>query len=191
MVVTPLLYNDNRTRLFIYTRAGASRCYNTYCPGFVIVRTDIPLDQILEPVSQRGEKIYGKTLYIQRDPPNGNWWLQVGRNMTQVGFWPKDIFSVTGLADLATYVEWGGKAYSPIMIPSPPMGAGDVLYGDVFKDSFARYITTINETSQIVDATETSTFADIKEYNVIDKGFYESKYRHLIFYGGRGTYVGE
>ncbi|XP_038687466.1 uncharacterized protein LOC119986844 [Tripterygium wilfordii] len=187
--VNPSLYKDNRTRLFIYTRAGASRCFNTRCPGFVIVRTDLPLDMILEPYSRVGHNIYGKTLQIQRDPPNGNWWLQVGPNMTQVGFWPKNIF--TGLADLATYIEWGAKAYSPPTIPSPPMGSGEpMITGDVTRDAFAKDITTINEASQIVDATETSTFEDIKEYEVLDEGI-TTEYRHLIYYGGEGTYVGK
>ncbi|XP_038687470.1 uncharacterized protein LOC119986847 [Tripterygium wilfordii] len=168
--------------------AGASRCFNTFCPGFVIVRQDIPLDQILEPISKRDERIYGKTLHIHRDPPNGNWWLDVDKNLTQVGFWPKHIF--TGLADLATYVEWGGKAYSPPTIPSPSMGAGFRLEKDIFKDSFCRYVTTINEASEIVDATETSTYADVKEYDIVDAGFIKP-HRHLIYYGGPGAHVGK
>ncbi|KAH7841204.1 hypothetical protein Vadar_026981 [Vaccinium darrowii] len=42
--------------------------------------------------------------YSYQDEANGSWWLEVGNELTAVGFWPKVIFS--GLGDLANYVEW-------------------------------------------------------------------------------------
>ncbi|XP_038687459.1 uncharacterized protein LOC119986836 [Tripterygium wilfordii] len=187
--VNPTLYKDDRVRLFIYTNAGASRCFNTHCPGFIIVRTDVPIDQILDPISQRGKKLYGQTLLIYRDSPSGNWWLELDRAQTKVGFWPKSIF--TGLTDLATYIEWGGKVYGPHLAPSPPMGTGFKLEVNLFWDAFCRLIVTVNETYQIIDATETSTYADIEQYQAIDMGFYNPTYRHLMLYGGPGGYIGK
>ncbi|XP_038687461.1 uncharacterized protein LOC119986838 [Tripterygium wilfordii] len=187
--VNPTLYKDDRVRLFIYTNAGTSRCFNTHCPGFVIVRTDVPIDQILDPISQRGKILYGQTVLIYRDSPSGNWWLELDPEQTKVGFWPKHIF--TGLTDLATSIEWGGKVYGPHLAPSPPMGTGFKLEVNLFKDAFCRRIVTVNETYQIIDATEKSTYADIEQYQAIDVGFYNPTYRHLMLYGGPGGYIGK
>ncbi|KAF4388795.1 hypothetical protein G4B88_019072 [Cannabis sativa] len=45
--VNPTLYGDHNTRLFTFFKAGEVSCFNTLCPGFVIVSTEIPLDQVL------------------------------------------------------------------------------------------------------------------------------------------------
>ena len=52
--------------LFCFLQAGATSCFNTQCPGFVIVNTEIALDAVLEPTSQRGGPIYELTLFVYR-----------------------------------------------------------------------------------------------------------------------------
>ncbi|XP_075086334.1 protein neprosin-like [Nicotiana tabacum] len=52
--VDPTLYVDGRSRLYTHFQAGKIQCFNTQCPGFVIVNTKIPLDYIYSPVTQRG-----------------------------------------------------------------------------------------------------------------------------------------
>ncbi|POO01261.1 hypothetical protein TorRG33x02_030150 [Trema orientale] len=49
--VNPNLYGDNNTRIFTFLKAGSSSCFNTQCPGFIIVDTEIPLDSIILPIS--------------------------------------------------------------------------------------------------------------------------------------------
>ncbi|KAE9452102.1 hypothetical protein C3L33_16006, partial [Rhododendron williamsianum] len=50
--VDPDLYGgDTRTRAFIRVDAGRSHCFNTRCPGFVLVRSDVPLDFVYEQTS--------------------------------------------------------------------------------------------------------------------------------------------
>ncbi|KAG5554171.1 hypothetical protein RHGRI_011885 [Rhododendron griersonianum] len=45
-------------------RAGQSHCFNTRCPGFIIVRSDIPLDWAFHRISQPFGDIFFITAYI-------------------------------------------------------------------------------------------------------------------------------
>ncbi|KAF5930051.1 hypothetical protein HYC85_030924, partial [Camellia sinensis] len=62
--VDPSLFGDARPRLFIYTNAGQSHCFNTNCPGFVIVDTEIPLGEVIGKVSIRGGTSVAMEIYI-------------------------------------------------------------------------------------------------------------------------------
>ncbi|CAN0903949.1 hypothetical protein LINGRAHAP2_LOCUS22806 [Linum grandiflorum] len=66
--VNPSLYPDNLPHLFIYTNTKNSHCYNTYCPGFIITSSKIPLDLILRPyMIIGGEHLYEKRYYIGKE----------------------------------------------------------------------------------------------------------------------------
>ncbi|KAF5957075.1 hypothetical protein HYC85_004300 [Camellia sinensis] len=62
--VDPSLFGDARPRLFIYTNASQSHCFNTNCPGFVIVDTEIPLGEVIGKVSIRGGTSVAMEIYI-------------------------------------------------------------------------------------------------------------------------------
>ncbi|CAL5375843.1 unnamed protein product [Camellia sinensis] len=115
--VDPSLFGDARQ----------SHCFNTNCPGFVIVDTEIPLGQVIGKVSVAME------IYILQDLANGNWWLGVAN--TNIGFWPKSILG-GGLANLASHAEWGGEVFSPPGTPKPAMGGGYFLIEDTRYDAF-------------------------------------------------------
>ncbi|KAF5729892.1 hypothetical protein HS088_TW20G00258 [Tripterygium wilfordii] len=188
--VNPTLNNDDRVRLFIYTNTGAARCLNLHCAGFVLTRNDNAIDQTLEPVSERGGTIFVKRFLIYRDSPSGHWWLALGPERTKIGFWPNHIF--TELTKVATYIEWGGKVYSPPNVPSPPMGTGfglckHFLCQHTLLDAYCCRIGTVNESYVIVKATETSSYADIPDhYQVLDDGIYDN-FGHIIYFGGPGA----
>ncbi|XP_060210225.1 protein neprosin-like [Lycium barbarum] len=109
--VDPMLYGDTETRLFIHFQAGKTHCFNTICSGFVLVNSDIAIDGVFHSVTRKGKTIWETALYIDRDLANGNWWLLIGKDQVQVGFWPQRIF--TELDNFATSVEWGGVTYTP------------------------------------------------------------------------------
>ncbi|KAG5563142.1 hypothetical protein RHGRI_005783 [Rhododendron griersonianum] len=180
--VDPDLYGgDTRTRSFIRVDAGQSHCFNTRCPGFVLVRSDIPLDFVYEQTSKYGGPIYEVQLYIKRDLANGNWWLLIGDDFTPVGFWPKRIFS--DLANSASYVEWGGKVYSSPGTSAPAMGSGHFLKRNTKYDAYFRNIQVFNDFGQNVDEFNTDTFNDIGLYDVADIKKAQS-FGHLVLYGG-------
>ncbi|KAK7839459.1 hypothetical protein CFP56_018020 [Quercus suber] len=125
------------------------------------------------------------------DSANGNWFLKFGQNETDIGFWPKNVF--TALGDGANYVEWGGEVFSPPGVPSPPMGSAYSarLQEDTKYDAYCRQIKTINETDYVVDAVDTEEFSDIVQYQVHDEGLTgAADFQHLVLFGGLGGYTG-
>ncbi|KAG5563129.1 hypothetical protein RHGRI_005771 [Rhododendron griersonianum] len=179
--VDPTLYGDTRTRRFIRLDTGQSHCFNTRCPGFVQVRSDILLDLVYEQVSKRGGQTYETPLFIDRDLVNGNWWLLVGETNIEVGFWPRRIFS--GLADLASYAEWGGEVFYPPGTPTPVMGSGFCLVGNTKYDAFLRNVEVINAAGKNINVYKLQTFVDdTRKYGVVD--LEQTKLGHLVLYGG-------
>ncbi|XP_020873527.1 uncharacterized protein LOC110226370 [Arabidopsis lyrata subsp. lyrata] len=118
--------NKNHSRLYTYWTADGfekTGCYNTLCPGFVQVSTDIPLGYLLQPVSIYGGKQYEVGINMYKDHITGNWWL-VAFNDNYVGYWPKSLFTAVGLGHGGSLASWGGEVYSPVKEKSPRMGSG-------------------------------------------------------------------
>ncbi|KAJ8767615.1 hypothetical protein K2173_018173 [Erythroxylum novogranatense] len=191
-MVNPGLYGDTQTRLFTYTNAGNSHCFNTYCPGYIIDYPDIPIDYVFKEVSRRGHVSVGVHYFIQRDKLNGNWFFQIGPDSTEIGFWPEKIFT-SGLGQVARDVEWGGEVYSPIDQPSPPMGSGgNVFQMDTTRDASCQSIKYIDENYNIVEADTLRYFLDAPgDYLLKDLGHKGPEFGRLILWGGEGGYVGE
>nr|XP_016457079.1 PREDICTED: uncharacterized protein LOC107780970 [Nicotiana tabacum] len=184
--VDPTLYGDGRSRLYTHFQAGKNQCFNTQCPGFVIVNRDIPLDFVYSPVTQRGSKdAWVDKMYITRDLVNGNWWLLLTRNQTQVGFWPKQIFDE--LNDFASTIEWGGVVYSPPGVLEPPMGSSFFPIGDTRYDAYCRNIGTIDDNGQETEAGNLIPYMTNPDlYKVVDASSEGSSFKHSVFYGGPG-----
>ncbi|XP_030503905.2 protein neprosin-like [Cannabis sativa] len=181
-MVNPGLYGDSHTHAFIFSQAGGRSCFYTHCPGFVIVNTEIPLDQVYKLLSKRGEAVYVTQFFIYRDAINGNWWLEYGKDGTQIGFWPGRIFS--SLNTGSNHVEWGGEAYTPPGQKPTRMGNGFRPRGDSRKDAFMDQITIIDESHKQVIAANTQKFIDnVHLYNVMDWGL-KGSYGHVFSYGG-------
>ncbi|CAN0898117.1 RING-H2 finger protein ATL11 [Linum grandiflorum] len=102
----------------------SSHCYNTYCPGFVITSSKLPLDLLLKPYSTIGGEPLVSDFYIGQDATSGDWFLRWRSDGITMGFWPRKIF--TNLVNSANYIEWGGEVYSPPDTIPPPMGSGEL-----------------------------------------------------------------
>ncbi|CAL5404435.1 unnamed protein product [Camellia sinensis] len=179
--VDPTLFGDSSSRLFIYTNAGQSHCFNTNCPGFVIVDTDIPLGSVIEEVSIPGETPIELEIYILQDLVNGNWWLGVAN--TNVGFWPKSILG-GGLANLASHAEWGGEVFSPPGIPKPAMGGGQFLIGSTRYDAYFRSIALKSPSGGDINPHTYEFTNSRKLYDVKDEDNKGAYFGHLVVYGG-------
>ncbi|XP_060211061.1 protein neprosin-like [Lycium barbarum] len=184
--VDPTLYGDTKTRHFIHFQAGKSHCFNTLCPGFVQVNSEIPLGSAYDVLSERGKTSWETTMYIDRDLANGNWWLLDGRSFDQIGFWPQRIF--TDLASFATNVEWGGVAYSPPGVPEPPMGSSFFPIKNSLYDGYCTEITILNEKGKEIKVDETITHTDNPTMYKVFAGTLSHGFQGLYFvlYGGPG-----
>ncbi|XP_059280993.1 protein neprosin-like [Lycium ferocissimum] len=184
--VDPTLYGDNRSRLYTHFKAGNTHCFNTQCPGFVIVNSEIPLDYVYSHVTQRGGDIaWEDSMYITRDLFNGNWWLLLTLNQTTIGFWPNRIF--TELNDFASIVQWGGVTYSPPNILEPPMGSSFFPSGDLKCDAYCRKIKTINDIGQATNAGAVTVYMSNPDlYKALHIPNHGSYFEHVVVYGGPG-----
>ncbi|KAL5843772.1 hypothetical protein ACOSQ4_009730 [Xanthoceras sorbifolium] len=97
-------------------------CYDTRCPGFVIVSTQIPLNVVFKDISVAGGSQFYVKLSIAQDKETGNWWLTYSERDTPVGYWPSSLFA--NLKDGAQVLVWGGMV-STNTPQLPPMGNGD------------------------------------------------------------------
>ncbi|XP_049388583.1 uncharacterized protein LOC125852939 [Solanum stenotomum] len=180
--VDPALYGDNLTRLFIhFTDGKTSSCFNLLCPGFVLLNTQIPIDGVFEPVSQRGGNISDIGLSINWDLEEGNWWLFSTESNTPFGFWPREVFD-DDFAYYVTRVEWGGVVYSPPGILEPPMGSSFFPIENNNYDAFCKNMTLLSDRGGRLYTVESqlSTFLSNSDlYNV-------STIPGLMYYGGPG-----
>ncbi|CAN0841287.1 hypothetical protein LINGRAHAP2_LOCUS3196 [Linum grandiflorum] len=181
--VHPSLNGDYETRLFIYTITKHSHCYNTYCPGFIIMRSDVPLDQLLQPYTVMGGPIHERRLYIGKDTKSGDWSLVYGHDRIIIGKWPHKIFS--NLADSANYVEWGGEVYSPPGTDPPPMGAGHLPSTVVHQNCYAKELTIVNEHHELDRNPPSCTpYHTSERYKLIDAGHVGQGFERIVFFGG-------
>ncbi|XP_015087255.1 uncharacterized protein LOC107030501 [Solanum pennellii] len=174
--VDPALYGDNLTRLFIhFTDGKTSGCI---CPGFVLLNTQIPIDGVFEPVSQRGGNISDIGLSINWDQENGNWWLFSTESNTPFGFWPREVFD-NDFAYFATRVEWGGVVCSPPGILEPPMGSSFFPIENISHDAFCKNMTLLGYRGDRLESQLSTFLSDSHLYNV-------STIPDLMYYGGPG-----
>ncbi|KAH0691155.1 hypothetical protein KY285_018352 [Solanum tuberosum] len=186
--VDPTLYGDTLTRMFIHFQAGNIGCFNTLCPGFVLIDTEIGVGAPFSNVSHRGDihNLWEYPMYLDRDLVNGNWWVLVQETHREVGFWPQNIF--TQLAGFATHIEWGGVAYSPPDIPEPPMGSSFFPTNMKGYDGSCNGITALNykgETIEVNTIPHTDNPDFYRVYDIPPRGT-NRKYKHTVLYGGPG-----
>ncbi|CAN8316374.1 unnamed protein product [Cochlearia groenlandica] len=189
--VLPRVYGDSVTRFTIHwTRDGYERtgCYNTDCPGFVVVSRNHRLGS-----GFWGSSVYGKTSLLIRtqifqDGMSGNWGLKLGDEV--IGYWPSQLF--THLNDGASLVRFGGNTFmSPAGI-SPPMGNGHFPDPDLKKSAHFRNIVLINNQYKrvyVLDKQIRVYADDYSCFNVKYWGFRQSV-GVAFSYGGPGGNCG-
>ncbi|XP_021722439.1 uncharacterized protein LOC110689921 [Chenopodium quinoa] len=166
----------------INLQAGDKHCFDSEC-GFVVTRSDIPLNFVMSPLSNITGPIYASSFFVYQDEKNGNYYLQEGKDNVELGFWPKDIF--VGLANGATYAGCGGEVKTEGTvkpIDAPVMGAG--TYPDVLpeKTNFAYCkFQVVDEAHNIVTTPDLEEFTNNKEYNAVVTNQENAKF---IYFGG-------
>ncbi|XP_023636778.1 uncharacterized protein LOC111830071 [Capsella rubella] len=149
--VHPRLYGDSLTRFTIYWTADSSKktgCYNTKCPGFVLVTREPYLGIVFEKTSVYGGRtsvIFKPQIY--QDGFTGNWVLKIFDQL--VGYWPKELF--THLNNGASLIRFGGNTFTSPNGISPPMGNGHFPTNDFQKSSHFSFIRVKNLNYQNID----------------------------------------
>ncbi|KAJ3674621.1 hypothetical protein LUZ60_005237 [Juncus effusus] len=184
--VSPDLYGDNNTRLFTYWTSDAYQatgCYNLLCSGFIQINNEIAMGASIYPISNPGGSQYDISIMVWKDPKEGNWWMQFGRDYV-LGYWPSFLFSY--LADSASMIEWGGEVVNSEpdgSHTSTQMGSGRFPEEGFGKSSYFRNIQVVDQSNNlrapkgIGSFTEQSNCYDVQNGNNGDWGSY-------FYYGG-------
>ncbi|XP_023640570.1 uncharacterized protein LOC111831141 [Capsella rubella] len=189
--VHPRLYGDSVTRFTIYwTRDGYHKigCYNTQCPGFVVVSRNLIIGKGFWGSSVYGQTILTYRLQIYQDGISGNWILKMANEV--IGYWPREI--LTYLNKGASLIRYGGNTYlSPDGI-SPPMGNGHFPVADYKKTAHFKNIAVRNPNYERVYLEDkvVRLYADCNScYRVTYWGYFKSTGVSFSF-GGTGGNCG-
>ncbi|CAF1811000.1 unnamed protein product [Brassica napus] len=185
--VHPRVYGDSATRLTIYwTGDGYKKtgCYNTECPGFIIITRKPSIGSIFKQSSVYGDKPVTFTPQVVQGF-FGNWALTVDDEI--IGYWPGELF--THLNKGASRVRFGGNTFmSPDGI-SPPMGNGHVPIYDYERSSSFLHVKLTNDKYQSIEAETQMGVADSKCFTLISRDYTNETGKSFSF-GGPGGRCG-
>ncbi|AEC06974.1 NEP-interacting protein, putative (DUF239) [Arabidopsis thaliana] len=190
-IVSPKL-NQNNSGLFTYWTADGHEktgCYNTVCPGFVQVSSKLALGTLARPTSTYDGEQYYLQAIIYQDNITGNWWFLIKNE--PIGYWPKSLFHVQGLAYGASRVFWGGEVFSALrQSTSPLMGSGHFPKEGFKKAAFVNGLKVIDREIEKIRSPpvkDLRLFANSpKCYKVETKTGVGEEWSSAIFYGGPG-----
>ncbi|KAK1263607.1 hypothetical protein QJS04_geneDACA021215 [Acorus gramineus] len=147
--VNPGMHGDSHTRLFGKWTADNfhhTGCYNTLCPGFVQVSSQLALGDACAQVSEYNGVQRIAVLTILQDESTGNWWFSFLDE--QLGYWPKELFRM--LRTGAQRIAYGGRARSNPNEHGPPMGSGRFPVEGPRKACFISHLKMIDTSSNYV-----------------------------------------
>ncbi|GJN09928.1 hypothetical protein PR202_ga27982 [Eleusine coracana subsp. coracana] len=186
--VSPDLYGDNNTRLFTYWTSDAYQatgCYNVLCSGFIQINSEIAMGASIFPISNYGGSQYDISILIWKDPKEGNWWMQFGKQYV-LGYWPSFLFSY--LADSASMIEWGGEVVNSEpdgTHTSTQMGSGHFPEEGFGKASYFKNIQVVDSSNQLSAPKGVGTFTEQSNcYNVQNGN--NGEWGTYFYYGGPG-----
>ncbi|WZY92066.1 hypothetical protein YC2023_064395 [Brassica napus] len=184
--VHPRVYGDSATRLTIYWTGDGYKtgCYNTECPGFIIITRKPSIGSIFKQSSVYGDKPVTFTPQVVQSF-FGNWALFVDDEI--IGYWPGELF--THLIKGASRVRFGGNTFmSPDGI-SPPMGNGYVPIYDYERSSSFLHVKLTNDKYQSIEAETQMGVADSNCFTLISRD-YANETGTSFSFGGPGGRCG-
>ncbi|KAF3577210.1 hypothetical protein DY000_02034494 [Brassica cretica] len=209
--VHPRVYGDSATRFTIYWTADGYKttgCYNTNCPGFIIVTRKPSIGSIFKLSSVYGgdktviftphvyQASFQKNIYVltvfffasifMLDVFIPGWALKVDDEM--IGYWPGELF--THLKNGASRVRFGGNTYiSPDGI-SPPMGNGHFPLKDYQRSSSFLHVKLTNHRYQTIEAKTILRNADSRCFRLMDRRYTKENGKSFSYGGAGGSRCG-
>nr|ARA95696.1 neprosin 2 [Nepenthes ampullaria] len=186
--VSPDLYGDNNTRLFTYWTSDAYQatgCYNLLCSGFIQINNEIAMGASISPVSAYRNSQYDISILVWKDPKEGNWWMQFGKDYI-LGYWPSLLFSY--LADGASMIEWGGEVVNSEPggdHTSTQMGSGHFPEEGFGRASYFRNIQVVDGSNILKAPRDVGTFTEQSNCYAVQTGN-NGDWGFHFYYGGPG-----
>ncbi|KAL5142966.1 hypothetical protein HKD37_09G026035 [Glycine soja] len=196
--VNPRVYGDDKPHLASFWTGDNFKktgCFDAICPGFVQVHPRITLGQTIEPSFTGG--LDGKdyiAIKVTQDSVSGHWWLHVegSDGSEDVGYWPKEIF--THLRKGSSLIKFGGEAYGPPNIGSPPMGTGKLPKTSFPNSGFFARLQIVDSKFRELDVNpiDMKSYCDTSSdcYDLLYHGDQGAQFRQAFLFGGPGGQCG-
>ncbi|KAG6505617.1 hypothetical protein ZIOFF_037982 [Zingiber officinale] len=189
--VSPIMYGTSYPRFFTFwTIDGYEKtgCGNLECPGFVST-TNIygPGSFIPEFSTYGGEQKYLPIL-IARDSNTGNWWVTYNDQLP-LGYFPKEL--LPKMNKYASALQMGGHVYSPLNVPSPPMGSGHPSTEGSNKAAYFIQVQSVDSSNNLIifDDEYLEFRFDISDYySTADDHYTYNADKYVFAYGGAGGF---
>ncbi|KAG6505616.1 hypothetical protein ZIOFF_037981 [Zingiber officinale] len=189
--VSPIMYGTSYPRFFTFwTIDGYEKtgCGNLECPGFVST-TNIygPGSFIPEFSTYGGEQKY-LSILISRDSNTGNWWVTYNDQLP-LGYFPKEL--LPKMDDYADAIQMGGHVYSPLNVPSPPMGSGHSSNEGPNRAAYFIQVQSVDSSNKLTnfDNGFIKSRSDIGDYYSISDNHESGKDKYVFAYGGAGGFT--
>ncbi|XP_028773393.1 uncharacterized protein LOC114730477 [Neltuma alba] len=165
-------------------------CFDMLCSGFVQLNNGVAVGASIQPLSVYGDlkSQFDMTILIWKDPINGDWWMQYGRD-TVVGYWPSSLFG--RLSDGATTILWGGEvlnlASEDGKHSTTQMGSGHFAGEAQGRASYFRNITIVNGKNQSVPPPNgVATYSDHVKCCNVKMASSNDELGAYFYFGGPG-----
>ncbi|XP_042487330.1 uncharacterized protein LOC122067563 [Macadamia integrifolia] len=164
-------------------------CFNSICNGFVQVNKDVPLGLAFSRTSIYGEDPYSVLLFLYQDKKSRNWWIAIGFDSVNIGYWPKELFN--SIKESAPVVGWRGEVYTPQGEQYPPMGTGhfESHWGKPIYQKTAYFrVVRVNGDDDIGRGPNDASLEPLSNgcFTEKDLPYVNDYWRHTFFYGGHG-----
>ncbi len=182
------LYGDTKSHLFLYSTQdgyGDTGCYNLDCDDFVQTDESIVVGGSFANYSVSGGTQYIIKLRAQKD--DDGWWIKYGD--TWVGYYPKALYSTSGLKNAADQIDFGGEIVNKFpdgRHTKTDMGSGGQPGGGFGKTAYQRYIryiTTANAWATATGLGESRTDSGCYD---IDVKYSSGTWGTYFYFGGEG-----
>lgn len=190
------LNGDNFAHLFVYSTRDdyiSTGCYNLNCGEFVQTHSSIYPGVIVGPSSIYNGTQYDIYVHWAKAGSSGDWWLSV--NNQWVGYYPRALFSSTGLQSNAAKIDFGGEVTNASVWnhSSSDMGSGQfssawwqhAAYMRMLRYNDSNPYGSALTWAEATNVTPTQTNAncyDVTKYPITNISWWNTHF----FYGGPG-----
>ncbi|OMO83558.1 hypothetical protein COLO4_22434 [Corchorus olitorius] len=171
------------------TDGEISGCFDTECPGFVQVDTNLPVGAAFSNVSKINGEQFVRDMSLTMDL-FGNWWVEVFGGSGVVGYYPSELFS--RLQEGAEAAFWGGFVYSSLDW-SPGMGTGEAYNGGDrgHQACFMRQVKVVrqeDDDGEYSDPGDSPVSVQVSRCYLAGDNYYTNKagWDYVFYFGGEG-----
>ncbi|XP_042446366.1 uncharacterized protein LOC122031307 [Zingiber officinale] len=189
--VSTVLYNISYPRFFTYwTSDGYEKigCGNLLCAGFISTTNIYGSGSFIPEFSTYdGEQKY-LAILIARDSITGSWWVTYDDRLP-LGYFPKEL--LPKMDDYSDAIQMGGHVYSPLNVPSPPMGSGHPTNEGRNKAAYFIQVQSVDQSNNLdLNVYYVRSKFDIDNYyNIADDHYANDKDKYVFAYGGTGGFT--